>query len=129
MANTYTLSNGKSIAGMTQAIEKLLKDRKNMQTQVVTMDSGSTIVQARINNGKFKQWVGLDKAITVRMDPLNERNVIVDIGQAKWGDKTTVMIISMFVLWPLSVTSGIGFFQQSQLPKAITEAVQDYLIY
>ena len=81
-----------------------------------------------MRNGNLKQIVGMDKAIFVRFNPIGERQVQVEITKGKWVDKSIVMAISMVVLWPLTVTSGIGMVQQGKLPGKITTCIESYLM-
>lgn len=85
------------------------------------------IIQARAKSGKLKQLIGMDKAIEVRMTPVNNNSMVtVEIGGAKWADKAAVMAVSMFVLWPLAVTSGIGIYGQSNVIKKAKRVVEMY---
>jgi hypothetical protein len=128
MADIYTLKDGKDIQGMTAAVNTFLTYAENMETQVLTLEGGNIIIQARARSGALKQWIGMDKAITVKINKLEGSQVAVDVGSAKWGDKAGAMAVSMLVLWPLAVTSGIGMYQQSKLPDQIKNAIMTYLI-
>lgn len=37
------------------------------------------------------------------------------------------MTISMFVLWPLTVTSGVGIYKQKKLISELTEEMDTYM--
>lgn len=52
--------------------------------------------------------------------------VTVEIGGAKWADKAAVMAVSMFVLWPLTITSGIGLCGQAQVIKKAKNVIETY---
>ena len=128
MNATYTLGNGKTMDGMAYAVASFLRNQENMETELVPTENGSTFLQARVRNGNLKQIVGMDKAIFVRFNPIGERQVQVEITKGKWVDKYIVMAISMVVLWPLTVTSGIGMVQQGKLPGKITTCIESYLM-
>lgn len=85
------------------------------------------MIQARDAGGKWKQFLGLDKAITVKVFKIDDLRVGVDIGEAKWTDKVGVMAVSMFMLWPLTITSGVGMYMQGKLPGEIKKAIASYL--
>ncbi len=130
MANqvfTYERKAGKSVKGLIDAVKTYLFETENMQTQIFVDESGKHVLQARSNNGKFKQLVGMDKAITVRFGEKYPSSISMEIGEAKWADKGTVMAISMFVLWPLTITSGIGMYKQGTLPGKIKNIAMEYL--
>ena len=129
MNATYTLGNGKTMDGMAYAVASYLRNQENMETELVPTENGSTFLQARVRNGNLKQIVGMDKAIFVRFNPVGERQVQIEITKGKWVDKSIVMAISMVVLWPLTVTSGIGMIQQGKLPGKITTCIESYLMH
>ena len=99
----------------------------NMNTQRVDSSDGSlTVIQARISGGSVKQFIGMDKAVTLRFTRGNSL-VNVEVGEAKWADKATVMTLSMFVLCPLTITSGIGIYGQRKLMKEIPEEMHSFM--
>ena len=129
MAEIYTLREGKSVQGMATAVNSFLSYAENMETQVLTLEGGDVMIQARARGGAWKQWIGMDKAITVKISKLAENQAAVDIGSAKWADKAGVMALSMVVTWPLTmITSGIGIYKQGKLPGDISNAIMRYLM-
>jgi|AGTN01.1.fsa_nt_gi hypothetical protein len=128
MAEVYSLREGKDVAGMAAAVNSFLSYAEDMETQLLTLEGGDVLIQARARGGAWKQWVGMDKAITIKMNRFGGNQVAVDIGSAKWTDKAGVMALSMFVLWPLAVTSGIGMYKQGKLPEAIKDTIVRYLM-
>ena len=123
MTTTYSLNN-KTIEDIAYIARNYLEMTENMETQVFAANNGSLVVQARSRGGKYKQWLGLDKAITVTVNDVNGAFANVEIGAGKWIDKGIAMTVSMFVLWPLAVTSGIGMYKQGSMPKKIDEAIR-----
>lgn len=89
-------------------------------------EDGVTVVQGRISGGKWKQWVGMDKAISIKLSA-RDGILTAEVGEAKWIDKGAIMAVSMFVLWPLAVTSGIGMYKQAKLPEKIFNCIRNYL--
>lgn len=123
----YHMAGGMSLKGAADAVDSYLRLKENMDTQqLYGTDASQIILQARAKGGTVKQLVGMDKAITVRFSKDSTNNVTVEIGEAKWGDKAAVMAVSMFVLWPLTVTSGIGLYKQSKLPQKIKSVLDGY---
>lgn len=130
MANTsytYSFQNGKTREGLIAAVEDFLSTDENMETQLISDDAGYKVLQARAKGGKLKQFVGMDKAIMVQFVSISSNEIRMEIGEAKWVDKGAVMAVSMFVLWPLAVTSGIGMYQQGRLPEKIKDAADGYM--
>lgn len=123
----YTLPADKNIQELAHAVERFLTTAENMSCQVLKSESGEYIVQGRDWNGKMKQWVGMDKTITVRLIPGQNNTVIVEIGKGEWLKKSLTMATSMFILWPLTITSGVGMFKQGKLPQKIDRTIQMYI--
>lgn len=71
---------------------------------------------------------GMDKAITVKLEKIDEDRVCVNIGESKWADKVGIMALSMIILWPLTITSGIGMYIQGKLPGEIKKEVANYFV-
>lgn len=79
-----------------------------------------------MNKGKLKQFIGMDKALTVRFILLDDGKVSIDIGEKKWADKGAVIAVSMFVLWPLAISGGIGIYKQKKLSSKIICIIDEY---
>lgn len=125
-SDVYVMPEGKNLQGLADCIYNLLSVTKSMDTQAVSLEGGSIMLQARDKAGKWKQWIGMDKAITVNLVMVDDNRVSVNIGESKWMDKVGVMAVSMIVLWPLTITSGIGMYIQGKLPGEIRKEVQRY---
>ena len=123
---TYMLNENKTLNGAVDAVTKFLRLSKNMDTQILTTGNGR-MIQARTKGGKFKQFIGLDKALTVKINSMNSNELEIEIGEGKWVDKGVVLTVSMFVLWPLAVTSGVGIVQQIALQKQVEKEIAFYL--
>lgn len=126
-SDVYVIPPGKNIAGIANAVNTLLRLSKGMDTQIVNLEGGNVMLQARDKDGKWKQWIGMDKAITVKLEKIDENRVCVNIGESKWVDKVGIMALSMIILWPLTITSGIGMYIQGKLPGEIKKEVANYL--
>ena len=125
---TYELKGGKDVYGLVSAINNYLSDTEKMETQRVTGEGeGYIALQARVKGGNWKQIIGMDKAITIRFIKKSGNSVCMEIGEAKWVDKGGIMLLSMFVLWPLTITSGIGMYKQGSLPGKIRNVADDYM--
>lgn len=123
----YTLEKGKDTLGMAQAAKNFLREEEHMEVQLLELTNGEYVVQGRVKGGNFRQVVGMDKVAMVKFTPIGTENVAMEIGKGKWMDKGVVMTVSMFVLWPLAVTSGVGMYKQGKLPGKIQKAVKNYL--
>ena len=126
MTTTYNL-NGRKVEEIAAAVRNYLESSENMETQCFITNEGAAVLQAKARGGAIKQFVGLDRAITVRITPVSETHITVDIGEGKWVDKGIALTVSWFVLWPLAVTSGVGLYKQHKLPQNIMNAIRNGL--
>ncbi|MCL2442387.1 MAG: zinc ribbon domain-containing protein [Treponema sp.] len=124
--DVYILPPGKTIKNTSEAVELFLRRDNDMDTQVLNYGDQITI-QARAKGGNWKQFVGLDKVIAVQFIPCGDNMISVNIGESKWTDKAAVAAVSMVVLWPLLVTSGIGMVMQAKLPGEIRNTIINFL--
>lgn len=127
-SDIYVIPAGKNIAGLANVVNNLLSISKGMDTQIINLEGGNVMLQARDKAGMWKQWIGMDKAITVKLEKIDEDRVSVNIGESKWADKVGIMALSMIILWPLTITSGIGMYIQGKLPGEIKKEVANYFV-
>ena len=68
--------------------------------------------------------VGLQSAVTVTMQ-CRVGGVLVMIGQEKWIDKAAVGVVGLVVpmLWPLTITAGLGVLRQIGLSSQVMNMV------
>jgi hypothetical protein len=92
--------------------------------QALDVHGGGVLVQA--SKGGWRNFVGMSSALNVSLLQ-DGTNLNVEISAGKWMDKAVVGTISMFVLWPLAVTTAWGTWKQSQLPKNTFEFIQQFV--
>ena len=125
---TTTLSlNNRTVQDVAMITRNYLESAENMNTQCFITNEGSAIVQGKLRGGKVKQFMGLDRTTTVRITPVSDTHVNIDIGEGKWIAKGIALTVSWFVLWPLAVTSTVGMMRQHQLPKKINSVIQNFI--
>ena len=101
----YESSKDKTTEGLLVALESVLRIKENMDTQRLIYED-EHIIQARVKKGNSKKFLGLDKAIMIKVKT-KENNIVVELGEAKWIDKGIALTVSMITLWPLAITSSI----------------------
>ena len=72
--------------------------------------------------GGFKTAIGLSTALNVNIEQ-TEEYFTVSFSDGKWVDKAAVAGVSMFLLWPLLITSAVGAYRQAELPGKIMEYI------
>lgn len=121
----YESSKDKTTEGLLVALESVLRIKENMDTQRLIYDD-EHIIQARVKKGNSKKFLGLDKAIMIKVKT-KENNIVVELGEAKWIDKGIALTVSMITLWPLAITSSIGIYKQKKLPETIKKITDSYM--
>ena len=108
-------------------INKLITDLRlwlegqNFNCQNIPTEENEILLQIS-QKGSWRKFVGMATALNVSFR-LKENMVTVEIGAGKWIDKAAAGTVSLFVLWPLAVTAGIGAWQQMKLPEKIFDFI------
>ena len=124
-------------AAKLDALIKHLEDKykaRNFEAQVLQIQDGT-------QNGKLfqmkeasdKSWLtnvknvtGLTTAATVKLIAQGQ-DLEVEVLGGKWLDKVAAGAVSLVLLWPLIVTSGIGAWKQNALLDELYETVALFL--
>ncbi|MDR0784228.1 MAG: hypothetical protein LBE83_10795 [Propionibacteriaceae bacterium] len=125
-SRTYNLGTV-TIEQLGQAVEAFLRGQNSMQVEGLH-GSGGYMVQARQNSGEWRKFVGLDKAVQVRILPSGDRSVVVSVGEGKWVDKLGVGAVGALFFAPLMIVAGAGAVLQVKLTKDVLNHVENYLI-
>jgi hypothetical protein len=68
--------------------------------------------------GGWRDFVGMATSLNIVFYQSGD-TLTVQIGAGKWIDKVAAGGVSLFVLWPLAITAGVGAWQQMMLPDKI----------
>jgi len=127
ITKTFSLENGHSVAGIARAIDAFLRRGERMDVTRYRCEDGSYLICARVKEGRALRWAGMDRSITVSIFPGRKGQAIVKICGCRWRDKGLALGTSLFMLWPLALTAGVGTLRQICLPKQILSAIRCYL--
>ncbi len=89
--------------------------------QRLVVDDGRTLLQV-VKQGRWRKLIGMSTALNVVLGHA-EDVLTAEIGAGRWVDKAVAGGISLFVLWPLAVTAGIGAWEQLKLPDRIFDFI------
>lgn len=92
--------------------------------QLQTEDGGILLQIAKAGN--WRKFVGMSTALNIVFRQVGN-TLTVDIGAGRWIDKAAAGTVSLFILWPLAVTAGIGAWQQMKMPDRIYEHIATLL--
>ena len=123
-AKVFRLTGGLTLEDVAHALEDYLRRDKRMETEGVSQSESSYFIQAR-QTEDWKKFMGLDKAIQVRLSVYNDM-LTVDLGAGRWVDKLGAATVGYIVFAPLLLTAAIGALGQEQLPRDIFDFIQRY---
>ncbi len=94
---------------------------QDFDTQQVNTDEDSVLLQVK-KRGSWRDLVGMATSLNIVFHT-GEDTLTVEIGAGKWIDKAAVGTVSIFILWPLAITAGMGAWEQMKLPDRIFDYV------
>jgi len=106
---------------------RLLQDLKSwlgsqaFDTQQVNADDESLLLQIK-KRGGWRDLVGMATSLNILFHQSDD-TLIVEIGAGKWVDKAAVGTVSLFILWPLAITAGMGAWEQMKMPDRIFDFI------
>jgi hypothetical protein len=98
---------------------------ESFTTQVLQTSDGASVVQVE-KQGGWRKTIGMSTALNI-VFRMTDGRLMVEIGAGRWMDKAAVGTVSIFILWPLAVTAGIGAWQQMKMPERVFEQIAGYL--
>ena len=102
-------------------------DSEGFDTQQVSADDQSLLIQIK-KRGGWRDLVGMATSLNILFHHNND-TLTVEIGAGKWVDKAAVGTVSLFILWPLAITAGMGAWEQMKMPDKIFDFVGNRLAY
>lgn len=102
-------------------------DAQGFDLQQLPTEADSVLLQIK-KRGGWRDLVGMATSLNVVFSQSAD-TLTVEIGAGKWIDKAAVGTVSMFILWPLAVTAGIGAWEQMKMPDKIFEHIGSRLVY
>jgi hypothetical protein len=121
------------IDSLVEHLEKKYKARQ-FEVQVLQIQDGGQAGRLfQVKDATDQGWLssvknmsGLTTAATVKL-MIHNQDLEVEVLGGKWLDKVAVGAVSLVVLWPLLITSGIGAWKQNALLDELYESVALYL--
>jgi TIR domain-containing protein len=101
---------------------------QDFETQQMNTDNDSVLLQIK-KRGGWRDYVGMATSLNIVFHACEDDTLTVEIGAGKWIDKAAVGTVSLFILWPLAITAGIGAWEQMQMPEKIFDYIGSRLAY
>ncbi|MBR1528066.1 MAG: zinc ribbon domain-containing protein [Oscillospiraceae bacterium] len=114
----FTLNDSFTFEEIVRVLEQYLSINKHLTTQRFNLENRA-ILQCVDSDSSWKQFLGLDAALTVELIQTGNNTLVVNIGNAKWLDKVGAAAAGALFFSPLIVAAGIGAVRQAVLPTEI----------
>ena len=121
----YTCAEGDA-PQLIQEVKSWL-DSQGFDTQQVNADDQSLLLQIK-KRGGWRDFVGMATSLNILFHQFND-TLTVEIGAGKWVDKAAVGTVSLFILWPLAITAGMGAWEQMKMPDKIFDFIGSRLAH
>ena len=127
-------SKSRRYACSADAVARIIGDvrgwlnSQDFDTQQIQADQDSVLLQIK-KRGTWRDYVGMSTSLNIVFHPCEDDTLTVEIGAGKWIDKAAVGTVSLFILWPLAITAGIGAWEQMQMPEKIFDYIGSRLVY
>ena len=102
-------------------------DSEGFDSQQLNTDADSVLLQIK-KRGGWRDLVGMATSLNIVFTQSVD-TMTVEIGAGKWIDKAAVGTVSMFILWPLAVTAGIGAWEQMKMPDKVFDYIGSRFAY
>lgn len=109
---------------LVRLLEQFLSVNKHLTTQKFTFDNRA-ILQCMDSDSSWKQFLGLDAALTIELIESENNTLTVTIGNAKWLDKVGVAAVGALFFSPLIIAAGIGAVRQAVLPAEVFSFIEN----
>ncbi|WP_075187741.1 TIR domain-containing protein [Teredinibacter haidensis] len=100
-------------------------EAQGYECQKIHTEEGALLLQVT-KVGAWKKLIGMATSLNVVFYQKGD-SLVIEIGAGKWIDKAVAGTVSLFVLWPLAVTAGIGAWQQIKMPEKVYDFIDAYL--
>lgn len=107
-------------------LEMWLKSEKHMEVKVYHLDNGRYALQARCRRGDAVRLFGMDRAVSMYLEPMKNGRVRAVIGGSRWKDKAVAASVSLVTLWPLAITTVVGTAWQILLITQLKRRLATY---
>ena len=114
----FRLENGITLDELIRILDQYLIIQKHMTTQRFDMGY-KTILQCVDSDSNWKQFIGMDAALTIEITETKPNVISVSVGNAKWLDKIGVAAAGAIFFSPLLIAAGIGAVRQAIMPIEI----------
>jgi hypothetical protein len=102
-------------------------EAQGFDCQQMNTDTVAILLQIK-KHGGWRDFVGMATSLNIVFSHAGDV-LTVEVGAGKWLDKAAVGTISMFIMWPLAVTAGLGAWEQMKMPDKVFSYIGSRLVY
>ena len=106
---------------LSRTISRFLYQKEHMEVSRLMSIDGDIHIHGRVRGSYARQWIGLDKRITIRLHRHEQHHTHVYVNRPVWKDKAMVLAVSLCGLWPLAVPALWGLLDQLLLLRHIRQ--------
>ena len=121
------LRPGTTVRSMAHILEDHLTYEEGMRCIVMRTESGAYIVQAKSRNEEIIRWAGLGRGLTIRLTPVQQDRIDVDILQEKETGKCALLAAGILLMRGVAFTSACGLIRQHLLIRRVNRLMRIYL--
>lgn len=105
---------------------KFWLDQQGFHAQQLPAENQSLLLQVK-KKGGWRDYVGMATSLNLLFQQSGNK-LTVQIGAGKWLDKAAAGTVSLFLLWPLAITAGLGAWEQMKMPEKIFDYIESRLL-
>jgi len=109
----------------TELVNRIAGFLRVEKYDVQVMPMGSAVAIQAAKSGSWRRLLGIRSATTVIVEAGTDATT-VKIGAGKWLEKAVTGAVGLIWFPPLALTTGLGVYEQSQLPGKIFRVVDQF---
>ena len=121
------LCPGTTVRSLAHVIEDYLTYEEGMRCIVMRTENGAYIVQGKSRYEEIARWAGLGRSVTIRLTPVQQDRILVDILQEKETGKCALLAAGVFFAWGIALTSLCSMIMQRLLIRRLNQLIRGEL--
>ena len=120
------LRSGTTLRALAHGIEDHLTYEEGMCCIVMRTESGAYIVQAQSRHEEIACWAGLGRRLSVRLIPVRQDRVHVDLIPGRETEKHILLTAGLFFAWGIALPPVCGLIRQRLLIRRVDRLIRVY---
>lgn len=119
-------TNLPSVSEAAAAITRSVSSFEHLEATRFRHDNGSCSILIRNKSNPALQWLAMDQQIHIQLDAVDENRILLSIStqiRRKW----MILLLSLFILWPLGFCALAGIVLQAVQRALLLHPITDCL--